>query len=106
MQTYRLSVLIGAVLLLILFAFGVAQDPGAFVTEVARIPQAWALLAVWLAVSVVLFWLVTEALSRLLFGKTLLQMRQDGDTRFEQNLLCAGVIALAIILLVAQGRAP
>lgn len=103
MQSYRLLTILAAILMLGLLVLGVVQDPTAFVTEVARIPQAWASLSVWLAVSVVLFWLVTEGMSRLLFGKTLMQMRMDGDSHFEQNLLCAGIITLAIILLVARG---
>lgn len=102
---YRLATVIATALMVVLLIVGIVQDPAAFMAEAARIPAAWASLALWLAVSLVLFWLATEVLSRLLFGKTLVQMRADGDSHFEQNLLCAGLITMAIILLVAQGGA-
>ncbi|MFN8473146.1 MAG: hypothetical protein U0822_13235 [Anaerolineae bacterium] len=106
MRNYRIALGIGAGLMIILLIVGILQDPAAFLADAARIPQAWASLALWLAVSVLVFWLAAEALTRLLVGKGLAQMRADGDPQFEQNLVLAGLITLAILLLVAQGRVP
>ena len=106
MRTYRLALGIGAALMILLLLVGILQDPNAFLADAARIPQAWASLALWLAVSVLVFWLAAEVLARLLVGKGLAQLREDGDQQFEQNLVLAGLITLAILLLVAQGRVP
>ncbi len=106
MRSYRLALGIGAALMIVLLLVGIFQDPNAFLADAARIPQAWASLALWLAVSVLVFWLAAEAMARLLIGKGLAQLREDGDQQFEQNLVLAGLITLAILLLVAQGRVP
>lgn len=106
MRNYRIALGIGAALMVVLLIVGILQDPAAFLADAARIPQAWASLALWLAVSVLVFWLAAEVLTRLLIGKGLAQLRADGDPQFEQNLVLAGLITLAILLLVAQGRVP
>ena len=71
MRNYRIALGIGAGLMIVLLIVGILQDPAAFLADAARIPQAWASLALWLAVSVLVFWLAAEVLTRLLIGKGL-----------------------------------
>jgi hypothetical protein len=84
------------------YMVGVAMDPPGFVESIRRIPTAFATMATWLAFTFLVGWWLIDIIAKRLIGKSLRELIADKDTRFEQNLVIALVIAIPLTMLVSK----
>lgn len=89
-------------LMFVFLIIGILQDPAAYWESVSRIPAAFANVFTWLLWTLGWWWFVIDLAAKRLLGKSLRELIDDRDPRFEQNLVVALVIALPILMLVAR----
>lgn len=86
----------------LLFLLGVFQDPKGLWTSMMLIPTGFAKVLPWVVVTFGFIWLACDLVAKYALGKSLREYLQAKDERFEQSLIVALVIAIPLIMLIAQ----
>ena len=90
------------VVAVVVFIMGVVKDPSGYIDSVSRIPTAFSVMVTWLVFTFLVGWWLIDLAAKWLLAKSLRELIADKDTRFEQNLVVALVVAVPIMMLVAR----
>lgn len=90
------------VVVVLLMVVGIAQDPAGFGKTLLEVPVAFANAFIWVALTLLVVWLFVDLMAKHLIGKSLRELLNDRSQHFEENLVCALVIVIAIAFLIAK----